>query len=225
MAIGTASATRVTGREAIFSVLPPAGLAPPRSGNTAPDVVNASFYTWNLVRRHGEQDWRKPWAALTVRRMADWGLNTFYGNEPALVAAEPRQPYVLTVRQWQTGRRSWACRMLCRRFRIAGRCDRRHIVRAEQGRSVFARIFRGQRAGLARSRKHARRPDSRGPASGIQRELKAWLAEKGDTVESRRAFAVHAFERYLTVIVAAVKRHDPIISTSASDSVAPHCPK
>jgi hypothetical protein len=48
-----------------------------------------------------------------------------------------------------------------------------------------------------------------GPASGIQRELKAWLAEKGDTIDSRRAFAVHAFERYLTVIVAAVKRHDP----------------
>jgi hypothetical protein len=208
--IGTASATRITGREAIFSALPPASLTPPRSGTTPPDVVNASFYTWNLVRRHGEQDWRKPWAALTVRRMADWGLNTFYGNEPALVAAEPRQPYVLTVRQWQTGPA------------FLGMPD------------VYAENFESQVDAIAAASCEPNKADPfllgyfvgnepawpgresmlvdlilAGPASGIQRELKAWLAEKGDTVESRRAFAVHAFERYLTVIVAAVKRHDP----------------
>jgi hypothetical protein len=47
------------------------------------------------------------------------------------------------------------------------------------------------------------------PQTGIARELKKWLAEKGDTPESRRTFALHAFDRFLTVIIAAVKRHDP----------------
>lgn len=208
--IGTASATRITGREAIFTALPPAGLAPPQFGPTTPDVVSASFYTWNLVRRHGGQDWRTAWAALTVRRMADWGLNTFYGNDPALVAAEPRLPYVLTVRQWQTGPA------------FLGMPD------------VYADDFESRVDAIAADACGSRKSDPfligyfigneppwptresaladlilAGPPSGLQRELKAWLTAQGDTAESRRTFALHAFERYLTVILAAVKRHDP----------------
>jgi hypothetical protein len=47
------------------------------------------------------------------------------------------------------------------------------------------------------------------PTSGIKTELEKWITAKGDTIETRRAFALRAFERYLTVIIAAVKKHDP----------------
>jgi hypothetical protein len=46
------------------------------------------------------------------------------------------------------------------------------------------------------------------PASAIQREAKAFLAE-GDTPERRRQFIYRAYDRYLEVINAAIKRHDP----------------
>ena len=46
------------------------------------------------------------------------------------------------------------------------------------------------------------------PASAIQREAKAFLAE-GDTPERRKQFIYRAFDRYLAVINAAIKRHDP----------------
>jgi hypothetical protein len=208
--IGTASATRITGREAVFSALPPAGLAPPRFGNTAADVVSASFYTWNLVRRHGEQDWRNQWAALTVRRMADWGLNTFYGNDPALVAAEPRQPYVLTVRQWQTGPAFLGMPDVYADD-FESRVDTIAAASCEPNKAdpFLIGYFIGNEPPWPNRESALADLILAGPASGIQRELEAWLAGKGDTAESRRTFALRAFERYLTVIIAAVKRHDP----------------
>jgi hypothetical protein len=171
---------------------------------------SASFYTWNLIRRFGEDNWRPKWAALTVRRMADWGINTFNGREADLIAATPRQPYVLFVNRWQTGQS------------FLGLPD------------VFADDFESRVDVIAASSCEAHKDDPyligyfignepswpgresqladlilAGPDSGIQRELKKWLADKGDNAEGRRTFALHAFERYLTVIVAAVKKHDP----------------
>jgi hypothetical protein len=46
------------------------------------------------------------------------------------------------------------------------------------------------------------------PPSAIQRELKAFLAS-GDTPERRKAFVYRAFDRYLEVVNAAVRKHDP----------------
>jgi hypothetical protein len=46
------------------------------------------------------------------------------------------------------------------------------------------------------------------PPSAIQKEAKAFLAS-GDTPERRKQFVYKAFERYLEVINAAIKRHDP----------------
>jgi hypothetical protein len=46
------------------------------------------------------------------------------------------------------------------------------------------------------------------PPSAIQREAKAFLAQ-GDTPERRKQFIYRAFDRFLEVINAAIKRHDP----------------
>ena len=46
------------------------------------------------------------------------------------------------------------------------------------------------------------------PPSAIQREAKAFLAD-GDTPERRKQFVYRAFEKYLQVINAAVRKHDP----------------
>jgi hypothetical protein len=46
------------------------------------------------------------------------------------------------------------------------------------------------------------------PPSAIQREAKAFLAN-GDTPERRKQFIYRAFDKYLEVINAAIRRHDP----------------
>jgi hypothetical protein len=216
--ISTVSATRVTGREPIFTALPPAniggpGAAPGFGGGAGggPNGVTASFYTWNLVRRYGGGDtWRQQWAELTARRMADWGLNTFYGGDPNLMAAQPRQPYVLTIREWQAGQSFlglpdvYAVDFESRVDAIAARSCEPH-----KDDPFLLGYFIGNEPSWPTRESALADLILAAPATGINRELKQWLADKGDTAESRRTFALHAFERYLTVIIAAVKRHDP----------------
>ena len=214
--ISTNSATRVTGREPIFTVLPPADIAGPGGGRgfgggVGQNGVAASFYTWNLVRRYGGGDtWRQQWAQLTARRMADWGLNTFYGGDQNLVAAQPRQPYVVTIREWQAGQTfmglpdvyadDFESRVDGIAARSCGPCrDDPFLLGYFVGNEPAWPNREGELADVILA----------APQTGIARELKKWLAEKGDNAESRRTFALHAFDRFLTVIIAAVKRHDP----------------
>jgi hypothetical protein len=216
--ISTASPTRVTGREAIFTALPPADIAGPNAnrgfgggGAGAQNGVSASFYTWNLVRRFGGGDaWRQRWAEFTAKRMADWGLNTFYGNDQNLIAAQPRQPYVVTIREWQSGQSFfgmpdvYADDFESRVDAIAARsCD---LCRNDP---YLLGYFIGNEPAWPNREGEFADAILAAPQTGIARELNRWLAEKGDTAESRRTFALHAFDRFLTVIIAAVKRHDP----------------
>ena len=113
--IGIAMPTKVAGREGIFAAMPPKelfALIAQRAPTTRRSMEGfASFYTWNLVRRYGTDNWQEKWATLTARRMADWGINTFYGPNPDLQAAEPRRAYVLTAPIGRPARRCWGCRM------------------------------------------------------------------------------------------------------------------
>ncbi len=60
----------------------------------------ASFLTWNLFRRFGE-DWKERWVDMTFRRMEAWGLNTVANwSEPALYDASGSP----TRSPWRAGR-------------------------------------------------------------------------------------------------------------------------
>ena len=98
--IQPAMVTRTKGRENFFGALPPANLMPaPR--NQREGEPGASFFTWNLVRRFG-QDWSKGWTNLTFRRMDAWGLNTVanWSDSRLWDLTESPMPY-----PWQAGRR------------------------------------------------------------------------------------------------------------------------
>ncbi len=98
--VSTGSGTRVQGREDLFAALPPANLAGGRGGR----AFSGSFYSWNLQRRFGD-NWRSNWAEFTARRLAAWGFNTVHNwGAPNRTQPEPRVPYALMMRGWQTGR-------------------------------------------------------------------------------------------------------------------------
>ncbi len=210
--VGTTAGTRVQGREDLFGALPPAGLiSPPGGAGGRGGGLAGSFYTWNLIRRFGSEDWRAKWAQFTARRLASWGLNSihYWGPRSLEEGAEPRVPYAQMLRGWQTA------------DSIMGMPD------------VYAPDFTERVEQTAASQLDAREDDPwmlgyfigneppwpgrenqladailAGPASEMQRRLKAHLVQ-GDTPERRKAFVYAAFDRYLDVVNAACRRHAP----------------
>jgi len=204
--VGVGAGTRVEGREDLFTALPPPNLTPGVTGSRG-RAPGASFYTWNLQRRFGD-DWRNPWAELTTQRMTAWGFNTMH-NWGVTNQMEPRVPYAFMLRGWQTGNS------------IMGMPD------------VYADDFARRVDEIAASQLEPRQRDPfmlgyfigneppwpgresllcdsilAAPASEMQKRLKAFLAD-GDTRARRKAFVLAAFQVYLDTINAAVRKHDP----------------
>jgi hypothetical protein len=198
--VGTASGTRVKGREDLFATLPPPDIAPGA----------ASFHTWNLHRRHGA-GWRPAWARTAARRLAAWGFNSihYWGPRNQDPEAEPRVPYAQMLRGWQTGQsimglpdvysEDFAVRVEeSARTQLGPRRDDRWMLGYFIGNEPPWPGRESQLVDLILS----------GPSSAIQVRLKAWLAA-GDTPARRTQFVHAAFERYLEVINAAVRKHAP----------------
>ncbi|HEY5912395.1 MAG TPA: hypothetical protein VJA21_17475 [Verrucomicrobiae bacterium] len=191
---------RLQGREDYFAALPPADPTSSRS--------RASFYGWNLARRHGAGS-RTNWMDLALRRLDSWGLNTI-GNW-----SDPRL--------WDTHRKAYQVNLggWGMRTGYLGLPD----VYAED----FPKTVERDAAAQCAPRKDdpwllgyfiANEPPwpgreslvvdiiLDGPPSPIQREAKAFLAA-GDTPERRKQFIYRAFDRFLEVIVAAIRHNDP----------------
>jgi len=204
--IGAFSGTRAEGREAAFAALPPAELR--AAMRPAARSAQASFYTWNLLRRFGSE-WPEKWLDLTFRRMDAWGFNTV-GNwsDPRLGAAR-RKAYVVTLRGWGI------------ESAPMGMPD---VYSAEWARQV-------EQAAAEQCAPHKNDPYLlgyfvaneppwpgreqllaemilEGRETAMQRELKAYLAA-GDTPERRRSFVWRSFAKMLETINAAVRKHDP----------------
>lgn len=192
---------RLRGRESYFAALPPREAA----GGRRP---MPGFYAWNLVRRHGG-DARTKWMDLALRRLDGWGLNTI-GNwsDPRLWDAH-RKAYQVNLGGWGM------------REGYLGLPD----VYSDE----FPRIADRDAAAQCAPRRDdpwllgyfiANEPPWPGRESlvvdiildgkpgAIQREARAFLAE-GDTPQRRKQFVYRAFEKFLEVTMAAIRRHDP----------------
>jgi hypothetical protein len=195
--------SRIKGREDYFAKLPPMDENPP-AGRRA----QSGFYNWNVRQRHGDA-WRAKWADLALRRLDAWGLNTIGNWSDSQLWDAGRKAYQVNLRGWgmETGAMGmpdvysdeWAKQV---DKAAAEQCAPRkndpwllgYFIANEPpwpGReSLIVDII------LER------------PPSAIQREAKAFLAQ-GDTPERRKQFIYKAYEKYLEVINAAIKRHDP----------------
>jgi hypothetical protein len=198
--------TRTEGRDGVFTALPPADLRSPRL--RANQAAMASFYTWNLVRRFGD-NWSQSWIDLTFRRMDAWGLNTVANWSDPRLAAAKHKPYIVMLRGW--GMESG----------YLGMPD------------VFSDEF-AKKADTAASEQCTPLKDDpwllgyfvaneppwpgreaeivgailEGPTNAIQREAKLFLAQ-GDTPDRRREFIDRAAEKFIETAGAAIRRHDP----------------
>lgn len=195
--------SRLQGREDYFAALPPVE-AKTAQGRRP----QSGFFAWNILRRFGA-DHPDNWVDLDIRRMESWGLNTIGNWSDSRLWDAHKKAYVVNLQGWgmETG--------------YLGMPD----VFSEE----FPKIVDAAAARQCAPRKDdpyllgyfiANEPPWPGreslvvdvilerPPSAIQREAKAFLAD-GDTPERRKQFVYRAYEKYLQVINAAVRKHDP----------------
>ncbi len=204
--IGTGSGTPVANRREIFAALPP---APAVSGGRG-GGFGASFYTWNLQRRYGD-NFTSAWGRLTFRRLDAWGFNTvagFGGSPPAAISKDgARKPYTIMLRGLSgpsiMGMPDvYAPDFEQRADQMAQRCA------ALKDDPFLLGYFVGNEPPWPTRESllcDAILSEPDGP-------LKSRLAEflkAGDTPERRRQFVYDAFDRYLAVINAAIRKYDP----------------
>jgi hypothetical protein len=192
---------RIEGRKDYFTALPPRELNGSRRSPPG-------LYAWNLARRHGTDSPAK-WVGLALTRLGSWGLNTI-GNwsDPRLWDAH-KKAYQVNLGGWGM------------REGYLGLPD----VYSDE----FEKIADRDAATQCAPRKDdpwllgyfiANEPPwpgreslvvdliLDGKPSPIQREAKSFLAE-GDTPERRKQFIYRAFNKFLQVTMAAIRRHDP----------------
>jgi hypothetical protein len=202
--------TEILGRSKLFASIPTAAQVPRPGAAVEPLRDPVSFYMANLQRRFGES-WRGPAAQLTSRRMRAWGLNTSYG--PALndaLAGAGRQPYVFPLRGWQHIEGAIMGMPDVYSAAFAARVDREAAQQLGPRKDDPWMIgyFIGNEPPWPARESQLVDLVLAGPASELQKRFKAGLA-KSDTPAARKAMVHAAFTRYLEVVNAAVRRHDP----------------
>ncbi len=203
--MGPASETRTKGRQAIFQALPPEGLRSERMRDGDP---GASFFTWNLVRRYGE-DWPGKWVETSLRRMDAWGLNTVANwSHPSLWDSH-RKPYVIPLGNWSMEVNYLGLPDVYSEA-FARNADRSAQRQCESRKNDpwLLGYFLANEPPFPQKELQTVELILAGSDTATQRELKKWLAA-GDTPERRREFIAQAFERYVQVTSEAVKRYDP----------------
>ena len=201
------SFSRVKGREYIFKAMPPEDelVSPDKQTNRS---INTSFYTWNLYRRFGS-DWYQKWMDLTVRRMDSWGINTIGNWSDAYFGGRHRMPYVATLRGWgiETGIMGmpdvYAPDYLAKVDSAAARqCEPR------KDDPYLLGYFLGNEMPWPGRESELVNLILSGEETPMQIELKKYLSA-GDTPERRKTFIYDTFSKFLSIVNAAVRKHDP----------------
>ena len=194
---------RLRGREDYFTALPPVD-ATPAAGRRP----QTGFYAWNVGRRHGAEAQSK-WVDLAIRRLESWGLNTI-GNwsDPRLWDAR-KKAYVVNLRGWgmETGYMGVPDVFSDEFPKIVDKAAAEQCTPRKDDPWLLGYFVANEPPWPGRESLVTDIILER-PPSAIQRELKAFLAD-GDTPERRRQFIYGAFDRFLEVINAAIRRHDP----------------
>ena len=194
---------RMRGREDFFAAIPPVDAAP-----VPGRPPQAGFYGWNLARRHGV-DAKTKWMDLAIRRLESWGLNTIGNWSDSRLWDTHRKAYVVNLRGWgmETGYMGMPDVFSDEFPKIADKAAAEQCGPRKDDPYLLGYFIANEPPWPGRESLVVDTILER-PPSAIQREAKAFLAG-GDTPERRKQFIYRAFDRYLEVIDAAIRRYDP----------------
>ncbi len=197
-----AGESRLKGREDYFAAQPPHEVA--NLGRRSA----GGFYSWNLARRHGAEVQTK-WADLALRRLEGWGLNTIGNWSDSRLWDAGKKAYQVNLGGWgmNTGYMGLPDVYSEDFIKVADRDAAAQCAPRRNDPWVLGYFIANEPPWPGRESLVVDLILER-PASAIQREAKVWLAA-GDTPERRRQFIYRAFEKFIEVTVAAIRRHDP----------------
>jgi hypothetical protein len=195
--------SRVKAREDYYAALPPMDVTPPPGRRP-----QAGFYAWNVTRRHGAES-RDKWIDLAIRRLESWGLNTIGNWSDSRLWDAGRKAYQVNLRGWgmETGYMGMPDVYSEEWPKIVDKAAAEQCAPRQNDPYLLGYFVANEPPWPGRESLVVDIILDR-PPSAIQREAKAFLAA-GDTPERRKQFIYRAFDRYLEVINAAIKRHDP----------------
>ncbi|HTQ56713.1 MAG TPA: hypothetical protein VMI94_19740 [Bryobacteraceae bacterium] len=199
-------ATSTENRAGVFQALPPADLRPMDREDRR--YGGASFYAWNLLRRFGP-DWPAQWIDFTARRMDAWGLNTIANwSDPRLWDAH-RKAYTIPLEGWYT-KATYLGMPDVYSEEFARNCERAALRQCAPRKDDpwLLGYFIGNEPPWPGHESMLAGLILKGPDTPTRRELSRWLAD-GDTPERRRLFVYAAFDKYLAMTAAAVRKYDP----------------
>jgi hypothetical protein len=189
---GGGADTRTAGRESYYAALPP---------------DSGGFGAWNLFRRFGPH-WDKRWVDFAIRRLNTWGINTI-GNwsDPRLWDTH-KKAYIVFLRGWgvETGYMGMPDVYAPEFQQIADKVAAEQCAPRQDDPYLLGYFIGNEPPWPGRESLVVDTILER-PPSAIQREAKAFLAE-GDTPERRKEFVYRAFEKFLEVVNAAIRKHD-----------------
>ena len=210
---GGGAETRASGRESYYRALPPPEVgasATGRGGANSGGGAMAGFRTWNLSRRYGSE-WPAKAAEMELRRAEGWGLTSIVSRG---TDTQHRKPYLAYFSTLPRGNSSQVPMNLgmpdvyseefaqfleeSAKAQLAPRKDDPWLIG----------YFIGNEPPWPRRESEVIDMYLAGPPTAMQREVKRFLTQ-GDTPERRRQFVGSAFEKYLAMVGAALKKYDP----------------
>lgn len=200
--------TRTAGREAYYKALPPPEVAASATGGRGGAM--GGFRTWNLFRRYGAE-WPKKTAEMELRRVEGWGLTSIVSRGAATQHRKPYLTYFNTLPRGNGGQVPMYLGMpdvYSKEFAQFLDESAKAQLEPRKDDPWLVGYFIGNEPPWPRRESEVIDMYLGGPASAMQGEIKQFLAQ-GDTPERRRQFVVSAFEKYLAMVSAALKKYDP----------------
>jgi hypothetical protein len=211
---GGGAETRPYGRESYYKALPPPEVtqsaAPGRSGGNFGGGPMAGFRAWNLFRRYGPE-WPAKAAEMELRRAEGWGLTSVVSRGMDTQRRKPYLAYFNTLPRGNAGKVPMYLGMpdvYSEEFAQLLEESAKAQVAPRKDDPWLIGYFIGNEPPWAHRESEVIDMYLAGPAGAMQSEIKRWLAQ-GDTPERRRQFVVTAFEKYLAMAGAALKKYDP----------------
>jgi hypothetical protein len=194
---------RIEGREYIYTSFVPEELT-----QSDKRLGKASFFTWNIYRRFGV-DYYQKWMDFTVRRMDDWGLNTIANWSDANFGRSQRKPYVATLAGWGFDARTMGMPDVYAPDYAANvdAAAARQCAPLKNDPYLLG-YFVGNEPPWPGRELELVNVILEGDETPMQSALKKYLAA-GDTPERRKAFIYDTYTKFITLVNAAIKKHDP----------------
>ena len=209
---GGGAETRPSGREAYYKALPPPEVAGTggRGGANFGAGSMAGFRAWNLFRRYGAE-WPAKAAERELRRAEGWGLTSIVSRGADTQHRKPYLTYFTTLPRGNASKIAMNLGMpdvYSEEFAQFLEESAKAQLAARKDDPWLIGYFIGNEPPWPQRESEVIDMYLAGAPNAMQREIKRFLA-LGDTPERRRQFVVSAFEKYLAMVGAALKKYDP----------------